>query len=209
MTTTKAYDILRHNFIIANYNSLGAVDNDDGSAFYRSESNFFVYGGGGLKNDWEGHDNEWWNNVIAFPGGPLLHNGYGGQVSTPGKGVKVSRDGRARARTRKTAAQAHPKRPPLICPTPPPCCPRAPAQPGHGDIFVGNIGVVGYDNSYAKPLCAGTDGATVMNTSRVFSPTGKLTTDCGATFDAGAVYAAYTPTMATDTIGFARAVLFH
>jgi hypothetical protein len=48
-----------------------------------------------------------------------------------------------------------------------------------------------------------------MNTSRVFSPTGKLTTDCGATFDAGAVYAAYTPTMATDTIGFARAVLFH
>ena len=65
MTTTKAYDILRHNFIIANYNSLGAVDNDDGSAFYRSESNFFVYGGGGLKNDWEGHDNEWWNNQTA------------------------------------------------------------------------------------------------------------------------------------------------
>ena len=58
MTTTKAYDVLRHNFIVANYNSLGAVDNDDGSAFYRSESNFFVYGGGGLKNDWEGHDNE-------------------------------------------------------------------------------------------------------------------------------------------------------
>ena len=51
MTTTKAYDILRKNFIIANYNSLGAVDNDDGSSYYKSESNFFVYGGGGLKNE--------------------------------------------------------------------------------------------------------------------------------------------------------------
>jgi len=82
------------------------------------------------------------------------------------------------------------------------------SQPGHGDLFIGNIGVVAYDHSYAKPLCAGTSGATVMNTSRVFSPLGNLTTDCGATFDVGAVYSAYTPTMATDTIGFARAVLF-
>jgi hypothetical protein len=48
-----------------------------------------------------------------------------------------------------------------------------------------------------------------MNTSRVFSPTGALKTDCPAGFDAGAVYAAYTPTMAADTIGFARAAIFH
>ena len=47
VTTTKAYDVLRKNFILANYNSLGAVDNDDGSSYYISESNFFVYGGGG------------------------------------------------------------------------------------------------------------------------------------------------------------------
>ncbi len=40
-----------HNFIIANGNSLGAIDNDDGSSFYHTEGNFFVYGGGGLKND--------------------------------------------------------------------------------------------------------------------------------------------------------------
>ena len=54
VTTTKAYDILRKNFIIANYNSLGAVDNDDGSSYYISESNFFVYGGGGgfLSRGW-------------------------------------------------------------------------------------------------------------------------------------------------------------
>ena len=53
VTTTKAFDVLRRNFIIANYNSLGAVDNDDGSSYYISEENFFVYGGGGLKNDFE------------------------------------------------------------------------------------------------------------------------------------------------------------
>jgi hypothetical protein len=46
ITTTKADDVLKNNFIIANYNSLGAVDNDDGSSYYRTESNFFVYGGG-------------------------------------------------------------------------------------------------------------------------------------------------------------------
>ena len=145
MTTTKAYDILRKNFIIANYNSLGAVDNDDGSSYYKSESNFFVYGGGGLKNDFEGHDNWWVNNVIAFPSGPLLHNGYGGKVGDPGHGY----------------------------------------LDGHEDGFVGNTAIVGYEGSYAKPICAGSPGTTVMNTSRVFSPKGQLTTDCGASFDVG------------------------
>jgi hypothetical protein len=47
VTTTKAYDVLSKNFIIANYNSLGSVDNDDGSSWYISRNNFFVYGGGG------------------------------------------------------------------------------------------------------------------------------------------------------------------
>lgn len=168
VTTTKAYDILRKNFIIANYNSLGAVDNDDGSSYYKSESNFFVYGGGGLKNDFEGHDNWWVNNVIAFPSGPLLHNGYGGKVGDPGHGY----------------------------------------LDGHEDGFVGNTAIVGYEGSYAKPICAGSPGTTVMNTSRVFSPKGQLTTDCGASFDVGAQYAAYTPTMADDFIGYARAAIW-
>ena len=222
MTTTKAYDILRKNFIIANYNSLGAVDNNDGSSYYISESNFFVYGGGGgllsrgwrkpnkaclrtgpdvalsrcsrlyarsspfappsccassrrfpplstgLKNDFEGHDNWWVGNVIAFPSGPLLHNGYGGKVGDPGKGY----------------------------------------LDGHEDGFVGNTAIVGYEGSYAKPICPGSPGTTVMNSSRVFSPKGQLTTDCGASFDVGAQYAAYTATMADDFIGYARAAIW-
>lgn len=40
-----------------------------------------------LQNDFEGHDNIWSNNVLAFPAGRLLHNGYNGQVGTPGKGI--------------------------------------------------------------------------------------------------------------------------
>ena len=55
-------------------------DNDDGSSWYISRGNFFVYGGGGLKNDFEGTDNHWIGNVIAFTDGALLHNGYGGQI---------------------------------------------------------------------------------------------------------------------------------
>ncbi len=38
---------ISQNFIIANYHSLGAVDNDDGSSYYRTLRNFFVYGKGG------------------------------------------------------------------------------------------------------------------------------------------------------------------
>jgi hypothetical protein len=34
LTMTKAFDQIANNFIIANYNSLGAIDNDDGSAYY-------------------------------------------------------------------------------------------------------------------------------------------------------------------------------
>ena len=37
--------------------------------------------------DFEGHDNIWHDNVVAFPDGNFLHNGYGGTVGTPGKGV--------------------------------------------------------------------------------------------------------------------------
>jgi hypothetical protein len=33
-TTVKQYDEIARNFIVANYNSLGAVDNDDGSSYY-------------------------------------------------------------------------------------------------------------------------------------------------------------------------------
>ena len=32
-TTVKANDEIANNFIVANYNSLGAIDNDDGSSY--------------------------------------------------------------------------------------------------------------------------------------------------------------------------------
>ena len=33
---------IHHNFVIANYNSEGAIDTDDGSAYYRTHHNFFA-----------------------------------------------------------------------------------------------------------------------------------------------------------------------
>ena len=85
VTTIKAMDEIAHNFILANYHSLGAIDNDDGSSYYNTHDNFFVYGDGGLKNDFEGHDNWWSYNVIVLGNGLALHNGYSGTVGTPGR----------------------------------------------------------------------------------------------------------------------------
>ena len=56
-TTVKMMDTIRYNFFIANYQTLGAVDNDDGSSYYDTYSNFFIYSGG-AKTDFEGHDSE-------------------------------------------------------------------------------------------------------------------------------------------------------
>lgn len=39
----------------------------------------------GAKNDFEGHDNWWIGNVVAWCDSYALHNGYGGEVGTPGK----------------------------------------------------------------------------------------------------------------------------
>ena len=56
------------------------MDNDDGSSYYYTHANFFSYGGGGLKNDFQGHDNIWRGNVIAYIDQYCLHNGYGGNL---------------------------------------------------------------------------------------------------------------------------------
>ena len=54
---------------MANYHAnRGAVDNDDGSAYYSTHDNFFVYADGGLKNDFGGHDNHHFRNVYAYTG---------------------------------------------------------------------------------------------------------------------------------------------
>ena len=59
---------IHHNFIIANYNSEGAIDTDDGSAYYQTEDNFFAYGANGLKSDFGGHDNYHRRNIYAYAG---------------------------------------------------------------------------------------------------------------------------------------------
>ena len=60
---------IHHNFVIANYNSEGAIDTDDGSAYYRTHHNFFAYGANGLKSDFGGHDNHHVRNIYAYVGG--------------------------------------------------------------------------------------------------------------------------------------------
>lgn len=161
-------DEIANNFIIANGNSLGAIDNDDGSSYYYTHHNFFVYGSGGLKNDFEGHDNWWVSNIVAFPSGLMLHNGYGGTVGTPGQGI----------------------------------------LDGHEQKFINNFCLTEKASAnYAKPICSGR-GTTIMSGTRLFNPNGNATTDCGKSFDVGAVISAYTPTMADDAIAAAREVLW-
>ena len=62
----KAYDNIQNNFMIANYNSQEAIDNDDGSCYYETHHNFFAYSGNGMKNDFGGHDNHHHNNIYAW-----------------------------------------------------------------------------------------------------------------------------------------------
>ena len=64
-----AWRELHRNFIIATYASQEAIDNDDGSSFYHTHDNFFVYAARGLKSDFGGHDNRHERNVYAFVGG--------------------------------------------------------------------------------------------------------------------------------------------
>jgi len=65
---TPAYREIHHNFFIDNYSPQENVDNDDGSAYYKTHDNFFVYGGNGMKNDFGGHDNEHTDNIYAYVG---------------------------------------------------------------------------------------------------------------------------------------------
>lgn len=64
----KLYDEISGNFMIANYHSQEAIDNDDGSNYYLTHDNFFAYSGNGMKNDFGGHDNHHYNNIYAYVG---------------------------------------------------------------------------------------------------------------------------------------------
>ena len=61
----KQYDYISYNFMIANYHSIMAIDNDDGSCCYKTHHNFFAYAGG-MKNDFDGHDNHHYCNIYAY-----------------------------------------------------------------------------------------------------------------------------------------------
>ena len=45
-----------------------AIDNDDGSNYYKTSGNFLAYSGNGMKNDYGGHDNWHFNNIYAYVG---------------------------------------------------------------------------------------------------------------------------------------------
>ena len=77
--TQKDWDYISSNFIIANYNSQEAIDNDDGSNYYKTSGNFFAYSGNGMKNDFGGHDNWHFNNIYAYVG-----RGFGVVPQLPG-----------------------------------------------------------------------------------------------------------------------------
>jgi hypothetical protein len=63
-----AVNEIRRNFILGTYQTQEAVDNDDGTAYYHTHNNFFAYGGNGIKNDFDGHDNIHESNVYAYVG---------------------------------------------------------------------------------------------------------------------------------------------
>lgn len=72
-TTQKRNDTISLNWILANYHSSMAIDNDDGSAYYDTHHNVFVaaasgsaYGGNSLKSDFGGHDNFHHDNLDLF-----------------------------------------------------------------------------------------------------------------------------------------------
>jgi len=66
-----AWRHIHHNFFVDNYSPQENVDNDDGSCYYRTEDNFFVYGNRGMKSDFGGHDNYHLRNIYAYTGSPL------------------------------------------------------------------------------------------------------------------------------------------
>ena len=66
-----AWREIHHNFFIDNYSPQENVDNDDGSRYFKTHDNFFVYGGQGMKNDFGGHDNHHTDNIYAYVGQAL------------------------------------------------------------------------------------------------------------------------------------------
>lgn len=69
---TPAFTGIDRNFVIGNYHTQEAIDNDDASEYFESHHNVFVYGGNGLKSDFSGHDNRHHDNLYAFVNGDCM-----------------------------------------------------------------------------------------------------------------------------------------
>lgn len=57
---------IHHNFMVDNFSPQEAIDNDDGSCYYKTHDNFFVYGWQAMKTDFGGHDNHHYDNIYAY-----------------------------------------------------------------------------------------------------------------------------------------------
>ena len=66
--TTKYFDHVYKNFLIANYGANWGVDNDDGSSYYDIYNNFISYAQGGQKSYAGGHDNHQYSNIYGYIG---------------------------------------------------------------------------------------------------------------------------------------------
>jgi hypothetical protein len=58
-----AYNEIANNFLVANYGAGFGVDNDDTSSYYKIHGNF-MYLGGGVKCDYDGHEKRFYNNLM-------------------------------------------------------------------------------------------------------------------------------------------------
>eukprot|EP00039_Didymoeca_costata_P028093 m.19976 g.19976 ORF g.19976 m.19976 type:complete len:818 (+) comp6723_c0_seq1:67-2520(+) len=76
------FNVITQNIMIANYQSQEAVDNDDGSGYYKTHHNVLVYGNYGQKADMGGHDNFHENNLYAYLF-PVCYVDLGGGEAIP------------------------------------------------------------------------------------------------------------------------------
>ena len=92
-SVTPADSVIESNFIIANYNSQEAIDNDDCSEYMEHRYNFFVYGQSGLKSYFGGHDIASHDNIYAFTIGHCVNIGFGHETFLPGVWLACTRSG--------------------------------------------------------------------------------------------------------------------
>ena len=168
-TTAKLNDTISGNFMLANYHSSMAIDNDDGSAYYDTHHNVFISASEG-----------------AAYGGNSLKSGPSNDSAAP----RRCKPAQPRAARR---VFLHP--PPLlpfadfgghdnfhhdnldlfwsvgygVCPQ----------LEGHSDAYFNNVLYIAKDGPYGNGACTA-PGKTFVQNNTVYSPTGAIT-ECGKT----------------------------